>query len=442
VSKKNASVDFAHGVFGLGGIWAMIETVKEAADLLQVTEATVRRWIRSGHIDAAKPDNQYRIINNEKTNAFLVSRIRDLSKSPPKAWNPKEIKDYSKWHDLLDEMTWLLKVCYSSPKAIKRKKFRLDSLFAEYLRTSNITLKNVRAAFRSRTEMPRALIVADLKRGWYNELAYAMPLRASTIGLSFSDIACNKSIANVRFAFPSWRVTTAYYAAYFYLRAITLQNQNGFRLEQHGATISCFKNGTVNAIGGTLWRFPFDIAYVPGQRMFRRSTMAVSLPHARHQYSQHPRAPHRSPLEILDNIYSTFKKRGQGRGKTDKHTLFDFLHDFRVWANYQDIDNLLSLWGEGYKAFLDSNLSTLLFFIGGMSELAFICVFGFDEYQSELQHFYDLFAANNSEIERSFSGTPPYQRLQVFNQMELVVGDIALKPQEDINQISVVRTGT
>ncbi len=277
--------------------------------------------------------------------------------------------------------------------------------------------------------MPRALIVADLKRGWYNELAYAMPLRTSTIGLSFSDITCNKPLANVRFAFPSWRVTTAYYAAYFYMRAMTLQNQSGFRLEQHGASISCFKNGTVKAIGGTLWRFPFNIAFEPGQRMFLRRTMPASMPKPQHNYARHPRAPHRSPLEIVDNVYKTFKKRGQNRGRPDKHTLFDFLHDFRVWANYQDIDNLLSLWGEGYKAFLDSNLSALLFFIGGMSEVAFIGVFGFDEYRRELQHFYDLFAANNSEIETSFAGTPPYQRLQVLNQIGLVAGDLALKPQ-------------
>lgn len=334
----------------------MLESVQEISEALNVTDSTVRRWIDSGLIDAKKDAGKYTILHSEKTSAFLVSRVRDRTNRPTSAWNPKEIRDYSKWHDLLDEMTWLLKVCYSTSDAIKRKKFRLDSLFAEYLRANSITLKKIRGAFRARNEMPRALIVSDLKRGWYNELAYAMPLKTSTLGLSFTDIECNKSVANLRFAFPSWRVTTAYYATYFYLRATTLQNQNGFRLEQHGATISCFKNGTVNAIGGKLWCFPFDLQYEPGQRFLKKNTMAA-LPHFAHKYTCHPRPPHRTPLEVVDNIYCTFKKRGRRRARPEKHTLFDFLHDFRVWANYQDIDNLLSLWGEGYKTFMDSNLS-------------------------------------------------------------------------------------
>ncbi len=126
----------------------MIDTVREVANVLQVTEGTVRKWIHSGQIDAEKADGQYRLINNEKTSAFLVGKIRSRSNSPPKAWNPREIRDYSKWHDLLDEMIWLLKVCYSTPEEIKRRKFRVDSLFAEYLSSSNVTLNKVRTAFR------------------------------------------------------------------------------------------------------------------------------------------------------------------------------------------------------------------------------------------------------------------------------------------------------
>jgi hypothetical protein len=79
--------------------------------------------------------------------------------------------------------------------------------------------------------------------------------------------------------------------------------------------------------------------------------------------------------------------------------IFDFLHDFRVWANYQNIDDLLSLRGIGYKAFIDQNLSLLLFMIGGITEICYIAVHGAESYLRNLQKLYDLFALNNPQLE-------------------------------------------
>lgn len=60
----------------------------------------------------------------------------------------KRLRHYSRWHDLIDEMTWLLKVSYGSTDDIKKKHFRLDSLFASQLRANDITLGKIRAAFQ------------------------------------------------------------------------------------------------------------------------------------------------------------------------------------------------------------------------------------------------------------------------------------------------------
>jgi len=46
-------------------------------------------------------------------------------------------------------------------------------------------------------------------------------------------------------------------------------------------------------------------------------------------------------------------------------------------------------------------------------------------------------AANNTELEASFPGTPLYHRLQIFNQIGMVEGGLAFKTHEDINLISV-----
>jgi hypothetical protein len=119
------------------------------------------------------------------------------------------------------------------------------------------------------------------------------------------------------------------------------------------------------------------------------------------------------------------------------YTLFDFLHDFRVWANYLDIDNMLSLWGQGYKAFLDQNLAAILFFIGGIAELCVVAALGEDAYLRQLQHIFDLFAANNPEIEESFSSTPLCQRHDIFRAMKLTAGTLLRPVKDDVNLVSL-----
>jgi hypothetical protein len=84
----------------------------------------------------------------------------------------------------------------------------------------------------------------------------------------------------------------------------------------------------------------------------------------------------------------TFIKLSKSADKQEKniqYTLFDYLHDFRIWANYIDINNILALWGKGYKGFLDQNLSFLLFIIDGISELCYISVHGQEKYIRILQ---------------------------------------------------------
>jgi hypothetical protein len=115
--------------------------------------------------------------------------------------------------------------------------------------------------------------------------------------------------------------------------------------------------------------------------------------------------------------------------------LFDYLHDFRIWANYLDIDNLLSLWGPGYKSFIDQNLSMLTFFVGGISEICYLSVFGETHYLEQLQGLYNSFIANNPELENDFANTPVYQRHLIYNQMGWVNKTIALRKQIDINMI-------
>jgi len=135
-----------------------------------------------------------------------------------------------------------------------------------------------------------------------------------------------------------------------------------------------------------------------------------------------------------------FGRKSKSQKKPRLYSLFDYLHDFRIWANYLDIDNLLNLWGAGYKSFIDQNLSTILFLIGGIVEICYLSVFGSEQYLHELQNFYNLFAANNSSLESEFVNTPLYQRLQIFKALELVKGRIELIEKPNRNTVIIEKS--
>jgi excisionase family DNA binding protein len=408
--------------------------IKEIINLAGVTESTVYRWIKTGKLKATKNGKAYSILFSENKD-FLLAQLKKKHNKPQSAWTPKELEEYSEWHELLDEICWLIKICYSPREDIKRKRFRADRLFVNYLSSNKITLGKVKRVFSSNTNPGHKPITNDIKRGWYNELSYLVPLKTSTLGMSFNDIDLNKTDSNVRFAFPSWRITSAYYSIYFYLRAITIQKQDGFRLQEHSATISTFKNNLFQPLADTLWKFPFDISFIPKTRVYKKDLLIERLLHTRFGYSNHPRPPHRTPNQIYNHIYKTFRKKSKLKAKSIRYMIFDYLHDFRVWANYLDIDNLLSLWGSGYKSFIDQNLSLFLFFIGGMVEICYLSVFSEKEYLKQLQSFYDLFATNNPELESEFIKTSIYQRLLIYNGLGLVNGRITLRKESDLNSV-------
>jgi len=77
----------------------------------------------------------------------------------------------------------------------------------------------------------------------------------------------------------------------------------------------------------------------------------------------------------------------------------------------------------------------LLFFIGGVSEISYLSVFEEAHYLTQLQSLYDLFIANNPELESGFANTPVYQRLLIYNGLGLVNGTITLKQKDVLNLV-------
>ena len=412
-----------------------LTSVKGCADFLGVAPSTVRSWIRTGQLFADIRDGTY-WLPEEPNFSFFSNKFRELQARPRRPYVPREIADYNRWHTVLDEFCWLLKVTYTPPPELKRKQFRLDVIFANYLRETIGGMEGIASALGSKPTNDVA-VTEDLRRGWYNELAFAMPLRESLIGLSFRDIVRNQDISNSRFVFPSWRIVSAYYALYFFLRSVTLQKEPNVNLQRHNSTIKDFKHNVVPVVESNIWSFPFDIAWTPGIKVFKRKTVVAQLPHLSYKYAQHPREPNRSPIESFEFIRGYFRQRAKARKNPATYNLIDLLRELRVWANYIDIDNLINLWGPGYRTFLDQNLSTLLFFLAGVGELGFRAVRGERKYLVQMQSFYDQFVCSNHEVENAFSRSPMFHRMRIYRELGLIRGEIKLKVATDINEISI-----
>lgn len=411
-------------------------TVNELTKFLRVTSSTIYSWIKKGKVNALKESNSYSIISDDKLNAIISDHTYREYKY--ETYVPNELKDYEYWHQFLDNFTWLIKISYSTKEDIKKKKFRLDTIFQRYLMDNSITLKKVKGIYNSPIEK-KEIICGDLNRGWYNELAFVYPLKNSTLGLSFKDIELNYEVSSERFLFPSWSIVKAYYSIYFYLRSISLMKNPTFRIQEHKSSINTFKNSLLPKLKERLWKFPFNIEYKPGVRVYRNKTFLNKLDYKDYEYCKHPRPPYLSPAQLFEEVYKTYSKRGKSFRRPSHYTLFDFFLEFRIWGNYLDIDNLLALYGKGYKGFLDQNISLILFIIAGISEISTIAKQGEDEYLNLLQKFYDLFALNNSTLKNSFTNTPMYQRMKIYQSLGFISNEISLKLDKDINEVEYVK---
>ena len=401
---------------------------------LEVSPNTVRRWLRQGKLLGEKSGGRWAILRADNS-SFVMDHFRSQLSRPYFPDVPAEIGNFHKWHKVIDELCWLIKVCYSGTRTIQKKRFRLEQLYASYLAVNRIRLGSVRHELSSKSGGTQDSVAADLRRGWYNELAFLTPLKPSTLGLGHADLQLNVDASDERFTFPSWRIAQAYYAVYHFLRAITSIKFAGFRYEEHNASISAFKSSVLDPLRRSIWYFPLDIGYVPSRRRASKTLLLKRFPYLKFKYCEHPRAPHGAPTELFVNVYDFYGQQAARYGKKRGYAIVDFLRDFRIWANYQDVDDLLSLHGRGYKAYLDQGLSVLLFFVGGISELCFVARYGQQAYVDLLSEFYDACGRTNEMLANSLPNTAPYQRLQIYNRLKYVEEHITLREADDPNAL-------
>ena len=77
-------------------------TIEEVADRLQVSDQTIRRWIKSGRLPAYKPGREWRI-RTEDLEAFLEARSSPKATAPPSPRPPEEASEGRREQSVVEE---------------------------------------------------------------------------------------------------------------------------------------------------------------------------------------------------------------------------------------------------------------------------------------------------------------------------------------------------
>lgn len=361
---------------------------------------TVRRWIKNGTLKTEVVDNQEYV--SFKDNSTLLRAM--LFREPRRRLNvyaPEDLPAYSTWHDAFDCLVWLLCVQYTTPDAARTRRFRLDHLLAAYLKAGESNRKRIKLCYEPHTKRSTKRARQDLLRGWYHELAYSLPLRHTTLEISSGAITDGLDASASRFAFPTWRIVSNYYSAYFMIRSATALKTSEFRQQEHRSSLNAFKANLASPLRPVLWRYPLGIEVRRSHNGFVTDGIEKQQDHLKFAYCRHPRDPHRTPAELQDKLTQLYLRQAKLTG-SHSYGLMDLLRDFRVWANYQDIDNLVKLRSRAYKAYLDRNLAIILFFVCSLAELSYISVVGPGRFLNRLQQLYDFVTRDNEIIARTF----------------------------------------
>lgn len=132
-------------------------------------------------------------------------------------------------------------------------------------------------------------------------------------------------------------------------------------------------------------------------------------------------------------------------GKKRKASLIDVLYELRLWANYTGVHSLLKIYDGSYQGFPMKNLATIVFFFGGIAELAVIFTLGEAAYLEMLKQFSMVYIDKNEHFAKNKYLIPVYIRLRSYKHLGLLSGSIDFvipEPEDPVKFIDVSRSSS
>jgi hypothetical protein len=388
-------------------------TIAQIADMWDMLPSTVRRFIKNGRIQATKSGDGWIIENYTDVFHKYWIGIADRKIFPP---TTKNLKPYALYHDSLDVVSYLINFAYLTGEELRNKLIRNDLILQNYLAKISNTSSFIKkeGVLKNRKEA-----VKSLKQAWYYELYFNSPEREFPLDCSSKGIHSDWSILQNRMSFMAPKIIMGYYAIYYYIRTLTLMFYEGKLNTQHQTTLNVFSSCIMGKLSNKILLYPFNIICKKGQHTLKTNkTLYPPENYPKHYmnlYARWRRGDKDNTIEdaekiLLSSLHKIGRKDKTYKTKNIAYNIFDILQEFRVWANYIDIDVLMSVRGEGYRAYLDVSLSKIMFVLGGLCEYVFIKLFGERQYNENLEDYHDSFIETNPILYKRGLNNPILQR--------------------------------
>ena len=318
--------------------------------------------------------------------------------------------DYLFFHNIIDKLCWVAKLHYNDRQTVKRKRHRLDVSFQRFVVENKIRQSKAGKCLSSSPDKDK--IAFHLTKGWHNELVRSVPLHPDslTIGTSLSrwDGPGSGGLA-------AWNIIQSYYAFFEFVCCLGITVNPSLDTRGHKKVSRYYSNQLVGAACGRTLFYPFDVT---------SSRSGVSFPihpeFCQYHYATYPR-------ELGKDICDLEAELPLAYGVLNNDpvaSVVDLMYELRLWANYTGVASLLKLSDGGYLRFLMKNLATIIYFFGGMAELAAIFSIGEADYLGTLKRFSTDYIDRHEPFARNKYLIPPYIRLRSYKHLGLIASPI------------------
>jgi len=325
-----------------------------------------------------------------------------------------ELTDYLEFHDSIDRFAWLIKLRYANRVMLQNKRYRIDLLFQLFLKELNYDPIKVKRNLVT-SHASRKKIRFHLLQGWYNEISAGYPFSQDfNISSSLDWIEDDAELI----LFPSWKIIKYYYSIYSYYTSLVFTENSEVSTIEHRKPSIYFNRHQLDKYSRLLFKFPFNIYYRKGEK--RKSFLETTKREWQFLYSRCPR-DQRTIHELENDYFSDLVRIFEhGSNQRDIMTILDVLYKFRIWSNYRGIETITALKQGGLLLFLERNLYTICFFVGGLVELMALSIFGEDDFRHIFSDFYYNYIQDNELLNAKWYKVPQITRYRIYRHLEIV----------------------
>lgn len=321
-----------------------------------------------------------------------------------------ELIEYHPFHDFIDRYCWLIKLFYTDKQDIKKRKYRLDVLYQNFLIKNKFSLQKLSKLLQIKGNDSK--VAFHLQKGWYNELVRSLPLNSE-----YLKIGTNVKGSVVDATSVSWNITQTYYSIYEYTNSMAFLNHEIIRTNEHIRPTNIFNNGTLNKLKKHILFYPFFLS--------SQNTSPNKYPdHSDFEYASYPRDSSKRLQDVNKDVVKTLKKLSKNDKENNQLSLVNFLREFRVWSNYTGMETIIKLRNGHLLEYLYKNLGTLSFFVGGMAELAALAKVGEEEYLKILNNFVNDYVLKQPQFESNILLIPLFIRHRIYKHLGIISAEL------------------